>query len=726
MLKPVGGVALIGQPAAAAGKVGRLQRRALQRWARAADAGGWRIIGENGLWATMERGPLAGAGKWTHQYAEPGNTACGDDEIVKCPLGVLWFGEPGPGKMVERHRKAAAPLSFGGRLFVQGLDVMMAYDAYNGLKLWERSIPGAMRAGVSRECGNLAAKDNGLFVAVNDKCLQLDPATGETKASYGLPPSPDGEPRRWGYVATVDGLLFGSSTKAGRTCDMIFAVDLLTGERRWLHQGKSISHITIAIGDGRVFFADSGVSPGQRQEALRNKAEALGKMDGKARDEAQRRLGAADVRLVVALDAETGRVRWQRGVELTDCRGISRGGGELIAMYRDNALVFCAASVNGHFWRQFFGGDFARRTVVALSGRDGRTMWAKAIGYRHRPLIVDDTLVAEPWAFDLRTGRLKTRKSPLTGEESPWQFARPGHHCGAASACRSTLFFRSYTMAYYDLLGDFGTQHFGAIRPGCWINMIPANGLVLVPESSSGCMCPFPNMCTVVFQPRRENRSWAIYSSFKPGKEHKSWAMQNMAKSVKPSSAPLHHLALNLGAPGDRRDGEGTLWLGYPRPRERLVYQYAMKAGILPGGGYYKLDPAGARIEGTDRPWVHASGCRGLTRCTLPLVGEAQAPGLYTVRLGFIEPDNDGPGQRVFDVKLQGEVVLEGFDVFAEAGARNRAIMREFEGIQIDRELAVEFVPRGAALPVVNSIEVKRTKTLRVSLVPPSFILSDL
>ena len=39
---------------------------------------------------------LPGAGGWTHQYAEPGNSACSDDQRVQGNLGVLWYGEPGP------------------------------------------------------------------------------------------------------------------------------------------------------------------------------------------------------------------------------------------------------------------------------------------------------------------------------------------------------------------------------------------------------------------------------------------------------------------------------------------------------------------------------------------------------------------------------------------------------------------------------------------------------
>ena len=56
-------------------------------------------------------------------------------------------------------------------------------------------------------------------------------------------------------------------------------------------------------------------------------------------------------------------------------------------------------------------------------------------------------------------------------------------------------------------------MHFGAQRPGCWINFIPAGGLLLMPEASAGCMCPFPNMCSVVFKPTQTNKAYTQYSA---------------------------------------------------------------------------------------------------------------------------------------------------------------------------------------------------------------------
>ncbi len=37
-------------------------------------------------------GALEGAASWTHNYGDIANTVKSDDEMVKAPLGILWFG----------------------------------------------------------------------------------------------------------------------------------------------------------------------------------------------------------------------------------------------------------------------------------------------------------------------------------------------------------------------------------------------------------------------------------------------------------------------------------------------------------------------------------------------------------------------------------------------------------------------------------------------------------
>jgi len=675
LLKPCGGVAYVGRPPGAPEPLGRAPQPAPGEW-----LGQLReelvslgekdtTVAARGTWATIIRGPLPGAGRWTHQYADAGNTACSDDERVRGPIGILWFGQPGPGRMPSRHASNASPLAFGGRMFVQGENVIMAYDAYNGLLVWEREIPGALRLHLKNAVSNLAANDDSLFAAIGDKCLRIDAATGRTLQTYSAPPDRGDKPPKWEYMACVDDVLYGS-----RGSECVFAIDVDNGKLRWVYEGRRIMPTTICMGDGRVFFVDRRVTKQQLAQGLEG-------LEPEAQVDRHGKPIKPDVRLVVALDAETGRKLWQRPQYVSDCVKISKGGGELIAMYADGVLLLCGQPWNGHFWREFFGGEFSRRSLIALGADDGRELWSGRKGYRSRPLIVGDWIVAEPWAHDLKTGREKPRINPITGVKEKWQMARPGHHCGNIAAAPNALFFRSGSTAYYDLISDYGTVHFGAQRPGCWINCIPANGVVMMPEASSGCVCPYSLHCTIVFAPRKTNRVWGMYSAAG-------------------ATTPVKRLALNFGAPGDRKDSRGGLWLAYPRPyRGRLVLDLRLGLKKHEVGDTFSDNTDFVQIENAEDGWIYASGYQGLARCRIPLIGEGQAGGKYTVRLHFADSENDQPGQRVFDVALQGQTVLTDFDIVGQAGCANRAVVKEFKGIAVKDELVVNLEPvRGQTL----------------------------
>ncbi len=76
-----------------------------------------------------------------------------------------------------------------------------------------------------------------------------------------------------------------------------------------------------------------------------------------------------------------------------------------------------------------------------------------------------------------------------------------GYGCGAVSAGPNLLMFRSATLGYVDLGGTRRTENYGGIRPGCWVNAIPAGGLVLLADAASGCTCSYLNQATVALQP---------------------------------------------------------------------------------------------------------------------------------------------------------------------------------------------------------------------------------
>ena len=165
-------------------------------------------------WYMLRRGKLPGAGSWSHQYGNVANTSFSADHRIRDGLGVLWYGDPGPSSMLNRHEAAGAPLSTNGRMFIQGTDKIMAYDAYNGTFLWEYKNPGAIRTGVfnNRETHNLAASDDHLYAAAGEMCVAIDATSGKVIAEYTTPESSDGVERAWAYLAYDNGQLFGTST----------------------------------------------------------------------------------------------------------------------------------------------------------------------------------------------------------------------------------------------------------------------------------------------------------------------------------------------------------------------------------------------------------------------------------------------------------------------------------------------------------------------------------
>tara|TARA_R110002072_G_scaffold287242_2_gene452716 strand:+ start:49309 stop:53232 length:3924 start_codon:yes stop_codon:yes gene_type:complete len=702
-LKPLGGVVMLGTPKTShdvtQGDITRLLDGPFE-------AEEHQLSLEDG-WVSLKRGPLPGAGNWSHQYGNVGNTAVIDEKRVKGDLGVLWFGDPGPGDMVNRHEGAVGPLSVNGRLFVQGEATISAFDAYNGLFLWKYENEEAIRTGVfqNQNPGNLATSDDHLFHFLKDECFQLDAATGKVVAVHRLPPDMDNDTREWGYVAYNNGRLIGTATvradveaqyrrrgrKTTESTDGIFAIDVKTGRHLWTYTGGSISHRTIALSDDEVFFIDSTITSAERERILREDKSELEGLTGEALKIAEDRMKKLDARTAVAVDAENGKKIWAVGVDVTDCSEIGIGGGQLTMMYQDGVLVLCGANANGHYWNQFIAGEFKRRRLVALSAEAGYTMWKKDANYRHRPIVVGNRVIAEPWSFELTTGEQHTKIHPLTGQEVPWSMIRPGHHCGMLTGCDSMLMFRSGYTGFYNLDNDEGTRHFAGHRLGCWINAIPANGLVMIPEASAGCVCQFSIASTIVLEPRQARRPWTIISATG-------------------AQTPVKKMSLNLGAPGDRRANDGTLWLAYPRPNPHKTTSLDLAFDLKPkftAGGFTSVNAAAQPVTGAATPWLYTSWASGLSEMTLPLLGEKDRPATYDLKLHFAQLRE---GTARFDVEINGKVVLSDVEVSRERGAEPVAQVKEISGIDVERDLTMKLIAKvsddAKARVVLNAIEV--------------------
>ncbi|MBT3192963.1 MAG: PQQ-binding-like beta-propeller repeat protein [Verrucomicrobia bacterium] len=456
--------------------------------------GGAACVRQSGAWEITRKGPLEGAGEWTHGLGNSGNTACTMDRHVHGDLELQWFGAPGPSAMADRHHRNVAPLCKDGHLFIPGDDHLFAVDAYNGTPLWQRHLPGSLRLGAFLDCSNIAVDTSSLYLVSGDKCLVLDVANGNTRREISLPQL-GGDRHSWGYVATMGKVLVGSGRKTNATyseqsraadnelwydnmslvtSDYLFGADPATGKILWTYKSGLLLNTSLTLGAGRVYFLETH-SP----KALEGK---LGRMPMQA--------FSGGPNFLTALDVETGLQVWRREVTLDDCQHIA------YLSYADGKLVLSGNKyIEKKLWYFIYG----------IEAGSGKRVWAQSAnsgfsprgghGEQNRhPTIVDDVVYAWPRAFNLHDG------APVEG----WHFLRQGHGCGNISASADSVFWRGGNPWQRSLSARGQQQRINSItRPGCWINMIPAGGLLLVPEASSGCTCAFPMQTSLAYTAKK-------------------------------------------------------------------------------------------------------------------------------------------------------------------------------------------------------------------------------
>jgi outer membrane protein assembly factor BamB len=446
--------------------------------------GGVSVLGPKSELARFERGELEGAGNWTHLYCTPGNSTCSTDELVKGPLGMLWYRDIDV-QMPQRHGRGPGPLFFEGRIYSQGLDELACVDAYNGRLLWKYPLPGILKAydgdelmGVAGTHGNYCVAETGVYVRRDNYCLRIDRETGELLGKFLLP-SPsgddsDGPESVWGYLACDGRHLIGTIANPehvvtfrylDRGGDMssqltesstLFVLDPETGELQWRYDAQdSIRHNAIAVGSGAVYLIDRPLALFDRTKNQKPDSHPTG--------------------ILLALDLASGDPLWENTDQID---------GTLLALSPEHDALLM-----GYQPTRFALESELGNRIAVFDAHEGTLRWDGQQKYASRPVINDRTIYAQGGAWDL-----------LTGESRPFNFSR-SYGCGILAGSRNMMVFRSATLGYFDLTVGEKTENFGGVRPGCWINAIPAGGLVLVPDASAGCVCSYLNQSWFALQP---------------------------------------------------------------------------------------------------------------------------------------------------------------------------------------------------------------------------------
>jgi len=721
MLKPIGGQLVVGTTVASAARGAVSIKKNFMQWAgNSPIADAETTTDATGTWVAFTRPALKGSADWTHQWGGAANTTFNPDHLAKPPLDVLWYGQPGPGGLQDRHHTVSTPVTWKGRCFMLGREFVKAFNVYNGTQLWQRSFK---RIGyeLPRAYG-LTATSHGLFVKYQNQCHRLDPVTGKTLQSYSIP---EGS-KQWGYVAVVGDRLYGASGDPvdARFAKYVFAIDIPSGKLLWKYELRLKprawgNYHAICVGAGQVYVLGfyhrtSAVEPSWQKEVAKELAAYAKKTLPAETRKAELVALAKGIPVVplVALDARTGRVNWTRYV---DARNPPDAG----VTYADGVLLHYPWSGLGH---SSWPGRFANRQMTARSAKDGGLLWRRKTHQAGRPMVVGDTVYAMPWVLDLHTGARKKHRHPFTNEETTRVTSIFGA-CGTLSASPNGLFGRAWQpVGYADLARGVSYVEMRGIRPSCMINMLPAAGLVVVPEGSSGCRCGYHvGPCTVVY---------------KHAESHQQWGG---TPALEGPMTPIKWICVNFGGSGEIVDREGKRWIGYrqpqgvpPKPKDRIhkLYFNALASFYKPGW-FYGNDAGYAGAKDMGRPWLFGTGARGLKACTIPLLGEVDGTARYTVRLYFADPDNEKPGQRVFDVKLQGRTVLKNLDMVKETGGRNRPLVKEFKDVEVTGGLEIELAASSgnsslSALPLLCGVECIREQWIGAGFASPKILLTGL
>ena len=506
VLRPAGGVAFLGRPTG-----GSLTQATLEGWLTAGGVSYTTTNDGNGLWSQVLRAALPGVGEWTHYYANPANTASSSETNIQNSMKVLWYGQPGPRYIVDRHNRPMASLCKDGIIITPGIDGigvsqpepnpgfgrLMAFDAYNGTRYWDVLVPNAARVAILRDCGWVALASDYVYVANNDDCVGLDVKTGDPTINLTTP-QVGGETLNWGYVAVVDDKIYGSGQKPGAslighsrshvdqtyfdnipisTSRYLFARNRTTGSLLWSYQrsGGSSSVIInpgIAIGGDYIYFIESRNSTAVSDTDGRVSASTLFSGSSEYLVKLNRTTGA---------EVTTGNWPVPLNLPLQHVVYLSYDSG------RDLGIISGVWSNPGYQYDQY-----------AYHAGDGGSAWASnyytgASGGSHgeqdqHPVIVGDYIYQRYYKVDLSNGNATA-------------FALSRGSCGTQSGCTTHLFGRNGNPQMYPLGSTAGQSLAGEIRPGCWINMIPAGGLLLIPESASGCECNYTMQASMVFMP---------------------------------------------------------------------------------------------------------------------------------------------------------------------------------------------------------------------------------
>ncbi|MDD4869748.1 MAG: PQQ-binding-like beta-propeller repeat protein [Kiritimatiellae bacterium] len=436
----------------------------------------------DGLSLLQRVGPLPGSAFWTHETSTAARTYYSADDRVKAPLGVLWYGHgSGPHfSQVNDYDSGVKPQVVGGRMFAlrQNPPLLHAMDVYTGRVIWTQPTDRYAR---------FASMEDGIYVVSKGECKVYDPACGKERAAYPLKVKEAGRKTpvtrciRVGNDTIVIGVGFdakGGITEEPWDSKALIALDRSTGKHLWTYMARNrVGFHALALGDGLVFCADS-ISP---------------TIAGKDMKPGQTITNAET--MVLALDIRTGAEKWAvpdkrpSSVFMAAHWPSQRGNDDWVA-YAEELKIVLAGKRSG---------------TSAYEAKTGKQIWSKSIG--GQPMIIHGKTFMNQGGgnYDVLTGESLGGNSQIV--------KRLG--CNYMVGSKHLLLMRDASASYADI--ESQTRYWlRNLRSGCSSSLIAADGVLVLPCFSSGCVCNYPVQTSLAMVYMPEMANWAHGIQVKP------------------------------------------------------------------------------------------------------------------------------------------------------------------------------------------------------------------
>jgi outer membrane protein assembly factor BamB len=449
--------------------------------------------------------------EWTHFLHDATNNAVSDDSVVGPPRQLQWVTGPEWARSHDHLATISALVSSGGRVFsivdegptaavvLEPQWYLVARDAFNGVQLWQRPIPGwqwhlrGFRSGPSDLSRRLVAVGDRVYAPLegDGPLAALEAATGRTVRTYdqtegtlevlcdqgvlyvvagAVAPRPkDNAPAPHPGFAVVRHQRPDYLEEPPRK--RIVVLDSESGRVLWTRSGADTEELmptTLAVGKGRVFFQN-----------------------------------ADDI---ICIEAKSGADLWRAK------RAVSRSrptwSAPTLVAYGDVVLSADRAVApektldkTGKHAVEWIvtsaGGQSPPGELIAFSAQDGHRLWSGPCRECYNAPV--DVLVAGGlvWTGDIVTGKdpgFTAGRDPRTGEvkrtrpkDQEFFTCGMGHQrCYRNKATNEYLVIGRSGVEFIDVqTGQPVPNHW--IRGTCQYGVMPCNGLLYVPSNSCAC-----------------------------------------------------------------------------------------------------------------------------------------------------------------------------------------------------------------------------------------------